>query len=69
MSIIAINLVALGVVLLAFSGLFFSTPGQPVNFPGMHFEATEIRVIAPVVGVLLVVSGVAWLTVNRNRAA
>ena len=69
MSIIAINLVALGVVLLALSGLFFSTPAQSVNFPGNHLETTQSRVIAPVVGALMVLSGVAWLTVNRKRAA
>ena len=69
MSSIAVNLVALGVVLLAFSGLFLSTPGQPVNFAGMHVETTESQVIPLVVGALMVVTGIAWLTVNPKRAA
>jgi hypothetical protein len=69
MTIIAVNLVALGVVVLAFSGLFFSTPGQPVNFPGMHFETAERHVILPVVGALVLVGGSALLIVNPKRAA
>ena len=69
MSTFAVNLVALGVVLLAFSGLFLSTPGQPVNFAGMHVETTESHVIPPVVGALMVVGGIAVLIVNSKRAA
>ena len=68
MTIFAANLVALGVVLLAFSGMFFSTPGQLVNFPGMHFETTESRVIAPVVGALMVIAGVVLLLLEPKRA-
>ena len=69
MSIIAVNLVALGVLLLAFSGRFLPAPGQPVNFAGMHFVTTESHVIPPVVGGLMVVGGIALLIVNPKRAA
>jgi hypothetical protein len=67
MTVIAVNLVALGVVVLAFSGLFFM---QLVNFPGMHFETTELRyVIPPVAGAIALVGGIALLIVNPKRAA
>jgi hypothetical protein len=70
MTIIAVNLVALGVVVLACSGIFFfSAAGQPMSFPGMHFETTERQVIPPVVGALALVGGIALLIVNPKRAA
>ena len=68
MTIIAVNLVALGVVVLACSGIFFTNLRQPVNFPGMHFETTESHVIPPVVGALALVGGIALLIVNPKRA-
>ena len=69
MNIIAVNLVALGVVVLAFSGTFFSTPGQPVNFPGIHLETSASHVISLVVGALMIVGGMASLIVNTKRTA
>ena len=57
MTIFAVNLVALGVLVLAFSG-FLTIPGQPENLPGMRFETTEMHVIPPVVGALALVGGV-----------
>jgi len=68
MTIIAVNLVALGVVVLAYSGILFSTPEQPVNFPGRHFETTQRQVIPPIVGALALVGGVVLLLVNPRRA-
>jgi hypothetical protein len=69
MTIFSVNLVALGILALACSGMFFSTLGQPVNFAGMHYEAIERPVILPVVGALALVSGIALLIVNPKRAA
>ena len=66
---IAVILVALGVVVLAYSGIAFTTPGQPVNFLGMHFETTESHFIPPVVGALVLVGGVTLLLVNPRRAS
>jgi hypothetical protein len=51
------------------AGAFFSTPGQPVNFPGMHLETTASHVISLVVGALMIVSGMASLIVNTKRPA
>ena len=58
---IAVLLVGLGIVVLAYSGLTFTTPGKPVNFLGMHFETTESHFIPPVVGALALVGGIALL--------
>jgi len=68
-TIIAVILVGLGIVVLAYSGITFTTPGKPVNFLGMHFETTESHFIPPVVGALALVGGITLLLVNPRRAA
>jgi hypothetical protein len=66
-TIIAVLLVTLGVVVLAYSGITFTTPGKPVNFLGIHFETTVSHSIPPVVGALALVGGVVLLIVNPRR--
>jgi hypothetical protein len=68
-TILAVLLVGLGVVVLAYSGVSFTTPGKPVNLLGMHFETTETHFIPPVLGALVLVGGIALLLVNPRRAA
>jgi hypothetical protein len=67
-TIIAAMLVGLGVVMLAYSGISFTTPGQPVNFLGMLSKTTETPIIPPVVGALVLVGGIALLVMNPRRA-
>jgi hypothetical protein len=66
-SIVAVILVALGVVVLAYSGLSFKTPGKPVNFLGIHVETTETHFVPPVAGALALVGGIVLLLVNPKR--
>jgi hypothetical protein len=68
-TIVAVILVTLGVVVLAYSGINFTTPGKPVNFLGIHVETTESHFIPPVVGALALVGGIMLLVVNPRRAA
>ena len=35
-TLFAVALIALGIVVLAYSGLSFSTPVQPINILGLH---------------------------------
>ena len=63
-TIIAVLLVTLGVVVLAYSGLTFTTPGKPVDFLGMHFETTVSHFISPAVGALALVGGIVLLLVK-----
>ena len=67
-TIVAVILVALGVVVLAYSGISFTTPGKPGNFLGIHVETTESHFIPPVVGALALVGGIVLLLVNPKRA-
>ena len=67
-TIVAVILVALGIVVLAYSGITFTTPGKPVNFLGMHFETTDSHFIPPVVGALALVGGIVLLVVKPRAA-
>jgi hypothetical protein len=67
-TIIAVAPIALGIVVLAYSGISFSTPGKPVEFLGMHFGTTDNHFIPPVVGALSLVGGILLLVVNPKRA-
>jgi hypothetical protein len=63
-TIVAVALVALGIVVLAYSGISFSTPGKPVEFLGMHIATTDNHFIPPVVGALALAGGVLLLLVK-----
>ena len=66
-TIVAVILIALGVVVLAYSGITFTTPGKPVEFLGMHIATTDSHFIPPVVGALALVGGIVLLLVNPKR--
>ena len=63
-SIVAVALIALGIVVLAYSGITFKTPGKPVEFLGLHIETTNSHFIPPVVGALALVGGIVLLVVR-----
>ncbi len=67
-TIIAIVLIAVGVVALLYTGFSFSTPGAPVNFLGMHFQTTEKHFISPIIGAILAIGGVVLLFVDPKRS-
>ena len=66
-TIVAVILIAMGIVVLAYSGLTFTTPGKPVEFLGMHFETTVRHFIPPAVGALALVGGIVLLVINPRR--
>ena len=63
-TIIAVVLVVLGLVVLAYSGIAFTTPGKPVEFLGMHIQTTDSHFVPPVVGALALVGGIVLLLVK-----
>ena len=67
-SMVAVLLVVLGIVVLAYSGITFKTPGKPVDFLGIHIQTTDSHFIPPVVGALALVGGVVLLLVKPSRA-
>lgn len=66
-TIIGVILVVAGIVVLAYSGITFTTPGKPVDFLGMHFETTVSHFISPAVGALALIGGIVLLVVKPNR--
>jgi len=67
-TIVAVFLVTLGIVVLAYSGITFTTPGKPVEFLGMRIETTDSHFIPPVIGALALVGGIVLLVVKPRRA-
>ena len=63
-TIVAVILVTLGIVVLAYSGISFKTPGKPIEFLGMHMETTHSHFIPPVVGAIALVGGIVLLLVK-----
>src|SRR3954454_20188687 len=57
-TIIAVALVVLGIVVLAYSGITFTTPGKPVEFLGLHLQTTDSHFIPPIVGALALLGGI-----------
>jgi hypothetical protein len=67
-TIIAAALITLGIVVLAYSGISFSTPGKPIEFLGMHIATTDNHFIPPVAGALMLVGGIVLLFVRPSKA-
>jgi hypothetical protein len=66
-TIIAVILVTFGIVVLAYSGITFHTPGKPLDFLGMHIETTHSHFIPPVAGMLALVGGIVLLLVKPRQ--
>jgi hypothetical protein len=63
-TIVAVLLITLGIVVLAYSGLSFTTPGKTIDLLGMHIATTDSHFIPPVVGALMLVGGIVLLVVK-----
>ena len=63
-TIVSVLLITLGIVVLAYSGLSFTTPGQPINFLGMHIATPDSQFIPPAVGALMLVGGIVLLVIK-----
>jgi hypothetical protein len=66
-TIIAVILVTLGIVVLAYSGITFTTPGKPVEFLGLSIKTTDSHFIPPVFGALALVGGIVLLVVKPKQ--
>ena len=66
-TIVAAILVTLGIVVLAYSGLTFKTPGKPIEFLGLTIKTTDSHFIPPAVGALALVGGIVLLVVKPRQ--
>ncbi len=66
-NIIALTLIALGVVVIASLGLTFTTPGKSIEFLGLHLGTTDSHFIPPIAGALAVLGGIVLLLVKPKK--
>ena len=67
-TIVSVLLITLGIVVLAYSGISFNTPGKPIDFLGIHIETTQSHFVPPVVGAIALVGGIVLLVVRPKQA-
>lgn len=65
--IFAVVLVAVGIVVLAYSGINFKTRGKPIDIGPMHVETTQRYFIPPVVGAIALIGGVVLLALGGRK--
>lgn len=65
--IIAVALITLGIVVIAYSGITFRTRGKPVDIGPVHVETTQSHFIPPVVGVIALVGGIVLLVAGNKK--
>lgn len=63
-TIIFVLLITLGIVVLAYSGLSFKTPGKTIDCLGMHIATADSHFIPPAAGALALVGGIVLLLVK-----
>lgn len=66
-NIVAVILITLGVVVLAYSGITLKTPGKPIDVLGLHIETTRRHFIPPIAGAIALVGGVVLLFVPTTK--
>lgn len=65
--IIAVVLVAVGIVVLAYSGITVKTRGKPVDIGPVHVETTRRHFIPPVAGAMALAGGILLWVVGGKR--
>jgi hypothetical protein len=63
-TVVAGILITLGIVVLAYSGIAFTTPGKSLDFLGLHIQTTNSHFIPPVVGAIALVGGIVLMVVK-----
>jgi hypothetical protein len=67
-TVISAILITLGIVVLAYSGITFTTPGETIQFLGLRIETRDTHFVPPVVGALALVGGIVLLLVKPRTA-
>jgi hypothetical protein len=65
--IVAVILIGLGIVVLAYSGITYKTRGKPVEIGPLHIETTKSHFIPPVVGAVALVGGILLLVLDTRK--
>ncbi|MEI8341100.1 MAG: DUF3185 domain-containing protein [Verrucomicrobiota bacterium] len=65
-AIVAIILIISGIVVLAYSGITYTTPGEAIEFLGMRIETRDTHFIPPVIGALALAGGIVLLLLKTR---
>ena len=65
---ISILLITVGIVVLAYSGITFTTPGETVHFLGLRIATTDTHFVPPIVGAFALVGGILLLLLKSKSA-
>lgn len=65
--IVALILIVVGVVVLAYSGISFKTPGQPIDLGPIHIETTQRHFIPPAVGAVALIGGLVLMFAGGRK--
>ncbi len=65
--LVAVAMIAVGVVVLAYSGIVFRTPGKPVDLGPVHIATTRSHFIPPIAGAVALVGGIVLLLPGSGR--
>ncbi len=66
-NVIAVTLVTLGIVVIALSGITFTTPGESIQLLGLHVETTDSHFIPPFAGALALIGGIILLLIKSRQ--
>ena len=61
---VAAVLITTGIVILAYSGITFTTPGKNVQFLWLTVETVDTHFIPPIVGAFALIGGIVLLLVK-----
>jgi hypothetical protein len=65
--LVAVILIGLGIVVLAYSGITYKTRGEPVDIGPLHIETTKSHFIPPAVGAVALVGGLLLFVWDTKR--
>ena len=66
--IVAVILIGLSIMVLAYSGITYKTRGKPVDIGPLHIETSISHFIPPVVGAVALVGGIVLLVLDTRKA-
>lgn len=66
--VVSILLITVGIVVLAYSGITFTTPGETVQFLGLRIATTDTHFVPPIVGAFALVGGIVLLLLKSKAA-
>ena len=68
LGLVALVLMVGGALIVAYSGVTFTTPGRVVNFLGLRIQTLDNHFIPPVVGLAAIVVGLVVLVLGHRNA-